>query len=114
MSRGALAAIGVLAWWLASSVVAEPLSISCSRSLQAPSAAAAAIIETDPNAARRMFGSMQAQHPDCAILYWGLAETTTDQTPRRRYFLDAVYWGAVSGANEVEWQKISSLQDHQH
>jgi len=109
-----LAAIGVLAWWLASSAAAEPLSISCSRSLQAPFAAVAATIETDPNAARRMFRSMQDQHPDCAILYWGLAETTTDQTARRHYFLDAVYWGAVSGADEVEWQKISSLQDRQH
>jgi hypothetical protein len=102
-----------LVWSLASSVAAEPLSISCSQSLQAPFAAAAAIIKTNPDGARRMFQSMQAQHPDCAIVYWGLGETTTDQTLRHHYLLEAVYWGAVSGANEAEWQMISSLQNQQ-
>jgi hypothetical protein len=114
MWRGALATIGVLVWSLVSSVAAEPLSISCGPSLQAPFTTAAAIIETNPNGARRMFQTMQARHPDCAILYWGLAETTTDQAVRHHYFLEAVYWGAVSGANEAEWQMISSLQNHQN
>ena len=84
-------------------------SISCDRSLDAPFAGAVALIETKPVEARTRFEQMLARHPDCAILYWGLARTTGDRNMQEEYWSSAVYWGAVAGASETEWRMISSL-----
>jgi len=84
-------------------------TISCGGPLQASFAAAVPMIGSNPTVARREFQRMLANHPDCAILHWGVAKTAGDAAERRSEWLNAVYYGATRGATREEWGLISSV-----
>ena len=102
------AALCATAGFTVTTVDAAP-TISCDTALEAPFAAAVAMIASNPTTARRAFRRMAADHPACAILHWGLAETAGDTAERRSEWLNAVYYGATSGATREEWDLISSV-----
>lgn len=115
MFQGKILAAGLTVFLLSLAAAADDRNrpaaapiISCGAALKAPFAATVAMIDQNPTAAQREFRRMLADHPDCAILHWGLAKTAGDAAARRSEWLNAVYYGATSGATREEWDLISS------